>query len=114
MPAAEVARSYGAPAASPHPSRERTPDVSIGTLRGYFCKPLPHAETWGFFGGFPKRGRKRLFNPEIYKHRFSAERTFAWIDKFKALLVRFERKDAYFFGLHCLAFALINLRDLVS
>jgi len=61
-----------------------------------------------------KRGRKRLFNPEVYKHRFSAERTFAWIDKFKALLVRFERKDAYFFGLHCLAFALINLCDLVS
>jgi transposase len=61
-----------------------------------------------------KRGRKRLFNPEVYKHRFSAERTFAWIDKFKALLVRFERKKAYFFGLHCLAFALINLRELVS
>jgi transposase len=62
----------------------------------------------------PKRGRKRLFNPDVYKHRFSAERTFAWIDKFKALLVRFERKDAYFFGMNCLAFALINLRGLVS
>jgi transposase len=61
-----------------------------------------------------KRGRKRLFNPDVYKHRFSAERTFAWIDKFKALLVRFERKDAYFFGLNCLAFALINLREFVS
>ena len=58
--------------------------------------------------------RRLAFNPEVYKHRFSAERTFAWIDKFKALLVRFERKDAYFFGLHCLAFALISLRDLVS
>ena len=62
----------------------------------------------------PKRGRKRLFNPAVYKHRFSAERTFAWIDKFKALLVRFERKGSYFFGLNCLAFALINLRGLVS
>jgi hypothetical protein len=31
-----------------------------------------------------------------------------------SLMVRFERKDVYFFGLHCLAFALINLRDLVS
>jgi transposase len=62
----------------------------------------------------PKRGRKRLFNPAVYKHRFSAERTFAWIDKFKALLVRFERKGTYFFGLNCLAFALINLRGLVS
>ena len=38
---------------------------------------------------------------------------FAWIDKLKAL-VRFSRKDAYFFGLHYLAFALITLRDLVA
>jgi transposase len=53
-----------------------------------------------------KRGRKRLFNAEVYKHRFCAERTFAWADKFKRLLIRFERKDTYFFGLHCIAFAL--------
>jgi transposase len=61
-----------------------------------------------------KRGRKRLFNAEIYAHRFCAERTFAWIDKFKALLVRFERRDAYFFGLNCLAFALVNLRTVIG
>lgn len=61
-----------------------------------------------------KRGPKRLFNAEVYAHRFCAERTFAWVDKFKRLLIRFERKDAYFFGLHCIAFALINLRNLLS
>jgi hypothetical protein len=33
---------------------------------------------------------KRLFNPEVYKLRFTSERTFAWIDKFRALLVRFD------------------------
>ena len=62
----------------------------------------------------PKRGRKRLFNPEVYKHRFESERTFAWVDTFKRLLIRFERKDAYFFGLHCIAFAMINLRNLLD
>lgn len=61
-----------------------------------------------------KRGRKRLFNPEVYKHRFASERTFAWIDKFKALLVRFERRDAYFLGAHFIAFAMINLRHVVQ
>ena len=61
----------------------------------------------------PKRGRKRLFNAEVYKHRFASERTFAWIDKFKALLVRFERKHAYFLGAHFIAFAMINLRNIV-
>jgi transposase len=62
----------------------------------------------------PKRGRKRLFNAEVYKRRWGAERTFAWVDMFKRLLVRFERKDIYFFGFHCLAFAMINLRHVLS
>ena len=61
-----------------------------------------------------KPGPKRLFDKDVYKHRFSSERTFAWVDKFKRLLIRFERKDVYFFGLHCIAFAMINLRHLVS
>jgi transposase len=42
-----------------------------------------------------KRGRKRHFAWEVYKRRFVSERTFAWIDKFKTLLIRFERKAAY-------------------
>lgn len=62
----------------------------------------------------PKRGRKRLFNEKIYKNRFGTERTWAWVDKFKRLLIRFERNDTYFFGLHCIAFAMINLRNLIG
>jgi len=61
-----------------------------------------------------KRGRKRLFNPEVYKNRFVSERSFAWIDKFRALLVRFDLKDAHFLAGHHLAFALINLRHLFA
>lgn len=61
-----------------------------------------------------KPGPKRLFDKEVYRHRFSSERTFAWVDKFKRLLIRFERKDAYFMGLHCMAFAMINLRYLIA
>ncbi len=58
-----------------------------------------------------KRGRKRLFNPTVYKDRFASERSFAWIDKFRALLVRFDMKKIYFMGGHFLAFALINQRN---
>ena len=61
-----------------------------------------------------KRGRQRHFNPVVYKHRFVSERTFAWIDKFKTLLIRFERKAAYCFGFHLLAFTLINLRGVFA
>lgn len=61
-----------------------------------------------------KRGRKRLFNAEVYKHRFTSERSFAWIDKFRALLLRFDRRDVYFLGAHYIAFTLINLRHVLS
>ena len=62
----------------------------------------------------PKRGRKRLFDPDVYKHHFASERSFAWIDKFRALLIRFDRKDAYFLGAHFIAFTLINLRHVLA
>src|SRR5262245_59796187 len=39
----------------------------------------------------PKRGRKRWFNAAIHALRMRVERTFAWEDKFKRLLLRFER-----------------------
>jgi hypothetical protein len=39
----------------------------------------------------PKRGRKRLFNAAIHALRLRVERTFAWEDTFKRLLLRFER-----------------------
>jgi transposase len=60
---------------------------------------------------YVKRGRRRFFNTSIYKQRFASERTFAWIDKFRALLVRFDIKKIYFMGSHYLAFALINMRN---
>ncbi len=61
-----------------------------------------------------KRGRKRMFDASIYRQRFTSERSFAWIDKFRALLIRFDRKNANFLGAHHLAFALINLRHLFA
>lgn len=61
-----------------------------------------------------KRGPKRRFDPQVYKLRFTSERSFAWIDKFRALLVRFDRIAAHFMGSHYIAFALINLRHLFA
>ena len=61
-----------------------------------------------------KRGRKRLFNAEVYKRRFTSERSFAWIDKFRALLLRFDRREIYFLGAHFIAFTLINLRHMLQ
>ena len=43
-----------------------------------------------------KRGRKRRFNSTIYKNRFTCERTFAWVDKFRSALIRFDKKGKLF------------------
>jgi len=58
----------------------------------------------------PKRGRKRFFNEAIHALRMRVERTFAWEDKFKRLLLRFERIQQRHYGMKLLAYTLINLR----
>ena len=58
----------------------------------------------------PKRGRKRLFNPTIHALRLCVERTFAWEDKLKRLLLRFERLQQRHYGMKLMAYTLINLR----
>lgn len=59
----------------------------------------------------PKRGRKRFFDEVLYKLRFTVERTFAWEDKFKRLLMRFETKQEMHTGFKLLAYTLINIRE---
>lgn len=62
-----------------------------------------------------KRGRKPMFNFEVFKERFrTIERVFAWEDKFKRLLIRFERISSHHYGMKYIAFALINLRHFCS
>jgi hypothetical protein len=58
----------------------------------------------------PKRGRKRLFDAAIHSLRLCVERTFAWEDKFKRLLLRFEFKQPRHYGMKLMAYTLINLR----
>ncbi|HSX76981.1 MAG TPA: transposase [Candidatus Saccharimonadia bacterium] len=58
----------------------------------------------------PKRGRKRLFNAVIHALRERVERTFAWEDKFKRLLLRFEYIQQRHYGMKLMAYTLINVR----
>ena len=57
-----------------------------------------------------KRGRKRLFNAAIHALRLRVERTFAWEDKFKRLLLRFESIQQRHYGMKLLGYTMINLR----
>ena len=59
----------------------------------------------------PKRGRKPLFDPAIFDERFrTIERVFAWEDKFRRLLLRFERISHVHYAFKTLAYTMINLR----
>jgi hypothetical protein len=61
-----------------------------------------------------KRGRKRLFNAAVHALRTCVDRTFAWEDKFKRLLLRFEHSQQRHYGMKLLAYTLINLREFCS
>ena len=59
----------------------------------------------------PKRGRKQIFSQAVYQERFfTIERVFAWEDKFRRLLLRFERVSELHYALKSLAYTMINLR----
>jgi len=59
----------------------------------------------------PKRGRKPIFDQSIFQERFQTiERVFAWEDKFRRLLIRFERISKLHYALKSLAYTMINLR----
>ncbi len=62
----------------------------------------------------PKRGRKRLFNAAIHALRERVERTFAWEDTFKRVLLRFEYIQQRHYGMKLMAYTLINLRRFCS
>jgi hypothetical protein len=58
-----------------------------------------------------KRGRKPLFNSAIFKERFNTiERVFGWEDKFRRLLLRFDRLSQLHYAFKILAYTMINLR----
>ena len=59
----------------------------------------------------PKRGGKLRFDPAIFEERFrTIERVFAWEDKFRRLLLRFERLSPVHYAFKTLAYTMINLR----
>ena len=59
------------------------------------------------------RKRTRLFKKHevTYRLRHAVERSFAWEDKYRKLVIRYERLETTFKGFRYLAAALINFRS---
>jgi len=87
---------------------------------GFDAKTLRDlCEQLGIFANidFNKRNSKNtdfeyLLDEQLYKERFSVERTNAWIDAFKTLLIRFETTSRNWTSFHYLAFAMILIRKI--
>ncbi len=60
----------------------------------------------------PYESKTHIFDEELYKDRSVIEHANAWIDGFKALLVRFEFTVRNWMSLHFIAFAIIFLRKI--
>jgi transposase len=54
------------------------------------------------------------FNEEIYKERFKIERTFAWQDTYRKLVIRYEKLECTHLGFKHLAYTMINLRQMLN
>jgi transposase len=57
-----------------------------------------------------KPGRKKYFDETLYKTRFVNERSFAWMDSFRTLLVRFDTTTESWLNWHYLAGFLLNVK----
>lgn len=57
--------------------------------------------------------RSKDFNEEIYKERFTIERTFAWQDVYRRVATSYDRLESTRLGFKYLAYSLINLRCFV-
>jgi hypothetical protein len=60
----------------------------------------------------PYESGTHVFDEELYQHRSVIEHANAWLDGFKALLVRFEFSVKNWMSLHFIAFAVIFLRKI--
>lgn len=63
----------------------------------------------------PRNGggkHEKYFDNQLYKRRFKIEKANAWLDSFKALLIRFETLNVTWINLHYLAFSILFLRKI--
>jgi hypothetical protein len=62
-------------------------------------------------GNLIKQGT-HIFDEDLYRDRSVIEHANAWIDSFKALLIRFEFSVKNWMSLHFIAFSIIFLRKI--
>ena len=58
--------------------------------------------------------REEYFDPEFYQSRSVIERSFAWLDAYKALLIRYETSERNWMNLNILGFMTVFLKRVIK
>lgn len=86
--------------------------------KGYAGAPADQAvRARGYVPHIPQRGedvRAKRHPPQARPRRWVVERTHSWLNRFRKLLVRFEKTTAGYEGLLELACALITYRQVIT
>jgi transposase len=96
----------------PEPTEEKPQNLCLD--KGYDYPEIRDlVAEWGYTAHIRTRGEEKNAKVEIpgYRaRRWVVERTHSWMNRFRALLIRWEKKAENFVGLLHLAFALITFR----
>lgn len=103
---------------TPRPSPTTTGPQHLCADRGYSGQPAANAmKSRGYKPHVRQRGEEIAAKKKHSRYRpkrWVVERTHSWINRFRKLLVRFEKTEASYLGLLELACALIIFRKVVS
>jgi len=99
------------------PSEEEGPKQHLCGDKGYSGKPAQESmQERGYIPHVRQRGEEteeKKRNPRYRTRRWVVERTNSWLNRFRKLLVRYEKTTASYEGLLELACALITFRQVI-
>jgi transposase len=99
------------PVERPQPTRQRPHHLCLD--KGYdYAEPRRLAEAFGFTLHLRTRGeeRKAKRHARAKARRWVVERTHSWLNRFRAILIRWSKKPANYLGLLHLACGIITWR----
>lgn len=82
------------------------------TITGQGLIPVIHPNPRGTKNPKKLESSREAFGPyrDVYRERYKIERSFAWEDVYRRLVIRYERLQATHMGFKYLAYSMINLR----
>lgn len=83
-------------------------------IRSYELVPVIKPNHRGTKNAEKREERDEAFREveNIYKERFAVERSFAWQDTYRKLVIRYEKLQCTFLGFRHLAYSMINFREI--